>query len=255
MATFVIVHGAWSGAHAWRWVRPLLRAAGHEVFTPTLTGLGERAHLATPETDLGTHVADVAAVLFYEDLSDVVLVGHSYGGLVITGVADTQPERIGRLVYLDADVPEDGDRELDFFPPAERAAHEEAARTRGEGWKVPPPFPDPLPPGLPPQVVWGVARMAPMPLGTMTQPMRLSSPDHGLPRTYLYCTEGKEGEFPPPHLDQIRTDPSWGFVELAANHIAHVTAPEMVTAALVDLVARPPVVAGAGPGAGQVSGR
>src|SRR5215207_4383806 len=114
MATFVIVHGAWSGAHAWRWVRPLLRAAGHEVFTPTLTGLGERAHLATPETDLDTHVADVAAVLYYEDLSDVVLVGHSYGGMVITGVADGAPGRIGQLVYLDADVPLDGESELDF---------------------------------------------------------------------------------------------------------------------------------------------
>ncbi len=88
MATFVIVHGAWSGPHAWRWVRPLLRAAGHEVVTPSLTGLGERAHLATPMTDLDTHVTDVAAVLHFEDLWDVVLVGHSYGGMVITGVAD-----------------------------------------------------------------------------------------------------------------------------------------------------------------------
>ena len=237
MATFVIVHGAWSGGHAWRWVRPLLRAAGHEVFTPTLTGLGERAHLATPATDLGTHIADVAAVLHFEDLSDVVLVGHSYGGMVITGVADTQPERIAQLVYLDADVPADGDCEFDFVSPEDRAGYEEAARTRGEGWKVPPPFPDPLPPGLPPEVVWGVARMAPMPLGTMTQPLRLSTPAPDLPRTYVYCTEGKEGEFPLPHLEEIRADPSWRFVELAANHVAHVTAPEKLTATLLDLVA------------------
>jgi pimeloyl-ACP methyl ester carboxylesterase len=161
MATFVIVHGAWSGAHAWRWVRPLLREAGHEVFTPTLTGLGERAHLATPETDVDTHVADVAAVLHFEDLADVVLVGHSYGGLVISALADRHPERVAQLIYLDADVPEDGDCEFDFFPADERAGLEEAARTRGDGWKVPPPFPDPLPPDLPPMVVWGVARMAP----------------------------------------------------------------------------------------------
>src|SRR5919107_1506554 len=131
MATFVIVHGAWSGAHAWRWVRPLLRRAGHEVFTPTLTGLGERAHLATPTTDLGTHVADVAAGLHYEDLTDVVLVGHSYGGMVIAGLADTRPERVAQLVYLDADVPMDGDCEFDFFPPDERARLQEAARSRG----------------------------------------------------------------------------------------------------------------------------
>jgi pimeloyl-ACP methyl ester carboxylesterase len=237
MATFVIVHGAWSGAHAWRWVRPLLREAGHEVFTPALTGLGERAHLATPATDLGTHVADVAAVLYFEDLSDVVLVGHSYGGMVISGVADTRPQRIAQLVYLDADVPEDGDCEFDFVPADERAGYEEAARTRGDGWKVPPPFPDPLPPGLPPEVVWGVARMVPMPLRTMSQPLRLSPPRPVLPRTYVYCTEGKEGEYPMPRLEQIRADPSWRFVELAANHVAHVTAPEKLAATLLDLVA------------------
>jgi pimeloyl-ACP methyl ester carboxylesterase len=236
MATFVIVHGAWSGGYAWRWVRPLLVAAGHEVFTPTLTGLGERSHLATPDTDLDTHVTDVAAVLHAEDLSDVVLVGHSYGGLVITGVAGRAPGRIGRLVYLDADVPLAGECELDFVSPAERAAYEETARTSGDGWRVRPPFPDPLPPGLPPEVVWGVARMAPMPLRTMTSPARPPAPPPDLPRTYVFCTEGKDGEPPLRNLDRIRADPSWHYVELAANHIAHVTAPEKLTAALLDLV-------------------
>ena len=127
MATFVIVHGAWSGAHAWRWVRPLLRAAGHDVVTPSLTGLGERAHLATPATNLDTHITDIAAVLHYEDLHDVVLVGHSYGGMVITGVADRVPERIGHLVYLDADVPREG--ESDAGPRARRRT----GRLRGGG--------------------------------------------------------------------------------------------------------------------------
>lgn len=235
MATFVIVHGAWSGAHAWRWVRPLLRAAGHEVFTPTLTGLGERSHLATPQVDLDTHVTDVAAVLHYEDLSDVVLVGHSYGGIVITGVADRAGERIGHLVYLDADVPLDGESEMDFVSPEERTAYEEAARTRGDGWQVPPPFPDPLPPGLPPEVVWGVARMSPMPLRTMTQPVRPSTPPPDLPRTYIHCTQGKDGEPPLRNLDRIRSDPSWRFLDLAADHVAHVTAPEKVAATLSDL--------------------
>jgi pimeloyl-ACP methyl ester carboxylesterase len=86
VATFVIVHGAWSGGHAWRWLRPLLQAAGHEVFTPALTGLGERSHLANAQIDLDTHVLDVVGVLEYEDLLQVVLVGHSYGGMVITGL-------------------------------------------------------------------------------------------------------------------------------------------------------------------------
>src|SRR5687768_18527221 len=117
MVTFVIVHGAWSGAHAWRWVRPLLRAAGHDVVTPSLTGLGERAHLATPDTNLDTHVADIAAVLHYEDLHDVVLVGHSYGGMVITGVADRAIDRVGKLVYLDAANPRNGQSLLDVAGP------------------------------------------------------------------------------------------------------------------------------------------
>jgi pimeloyl-ACP methyl ester carboxylesterase len=237
MATFVIVHGAWSGGHAWRWVRPLLRAAGHDVVTPSLTGLGNRAHLATPTTDLVTHIADVDAVLYYEDLSDVVLVGHSYGGMVIAGVADHVPERIGQLVYLDADVPLEGESMMDHVPADERAGYEEAARARGEGWRVPPPFPDPLPPGLPTEVVWTVSRMVPHPLATMTQPLHLEHGESDLPRTFVLCTEGKENEFEPPYVARVRSDPSWRFAELAANHVAHVTAPEKLTATLLDLVA------------------
>jgi pimeloyl-ACP methyl ester carboxylesterase len=145
MATFVVVHGAWSGAHAWRWVRPLMRAAGHEIFTPSLTGLGERSHRADPGTDLDTHIRDVVAVLHYEDLRDMVLVGHSYGGMVITGVADRMSDRLAQLVHLDADVPLNGQSESDLLPPEESAEYEEAARSRGDGWRVPPPFPDRMP--------------------------------------------------------------------------------------------------------------
>ena len=235
MATFVIVHGAWTGAHGWRWVRPLLRAAGHDVVTPSLTGLGERAHLATPGTNLDTHVDDVVAVLSFEDLHDVVLVGHSYGGMVITGVADRAPERLGQLVYLDAFVPRDGESMLDLVPADSRAGYEEAARTRGDGWRVPPPLPDPLPPGLPPDDVWTLARLVPQPLATMAQPVRLARGETGLPRAFVLCTEGRVGE--PPHVARVRTDPAWRLVELAADHTAHVSAPEQLTRTLLDVVA------------------
>ena len=124
MATFVIVHGAWSGGHAWRWVRPRLRAAGHEVFTPALTGLGERSHLASAQVDLDTHIQDVLGVLEFEDLDQVVLVGHSSGGMVITGVADRAPQRLAQLVYLDAEVPADGQSEFDLLPLEERAGYQ-----------------------------------------------------------------------------------------------------------------------------------
>jgi len=108
MATFVVAHGAWSSGFAWKKMRPLLRAAGHEIFTPSHTGLGERTHLATPDVTLETHIQDIVNVLFYEDLTDVVLIGHSYGGMVATGVADRASERIRQVIYRDAFVPRDG---------------------------------------------------------------------------------------------------------------------------------------------------
>jgi len=97
MATFVLVHGGWAGGWVWKYVAPLLRAAGHEVYTPTLTGLGERVHLAHPDIDLALHIQDVVNVVLYEDLHDVVLVGWSLGGMMITGVAEKIPERLELL--------------------------------------------------------------------------------------------------------------------------------------------------------------
>ena len=138
MAVFVVAHGAWSAAWAWKKMRPLLRAAGHELWTPTYTGLGERAHLASPAIDLDTHIADVIGMLEMEDLRDVVLIAHSYGGMVATGVADRVPERIAQLVYLDAFVPRDGQSLFDLQPAEARTRMRELARTDGEGWRLPP---------------------------------------------------------------------------------------------------------------------
>ena len=140
MATVVLAHGAWSAAWAWKKMRPLFRAAGHEFFSPTYTGLGERAHLARPEVDLSTHVQDVAAVFGVEDLKDVTLLGHSYGGMVATGVADRARESINQVIYLDAFVPRDGQSLLDLNEVA-RARMQEAAKG-GDGWRVPVIFTD-----------------------------------------------------------------------------------------------------------------
>src|SRR5882672_6572896 len=108
MATFLVAHGAWAAGWAWKKMRPLMVAAGHELFTPTCTGLGERAHLAHRDLNLESHIADMLAVLEFEDLRDVILIGHSYGGMVATGVADRARARIRHLVYLDAFAPTDG---------------------------------------------------------------------------------------------------------------------------------------------------
>ena len=116
MATFVLVHGGMLGGWAWRKVAPLLRAPGHEVHAPTLTGFGERAHLLTPEVGLATITCDVAEVLFYEDLREVVLVGHSFAGMVLPGVAEGGADRLGRLLYFRASIPEAGQSLLHLHP-------------------------------------------------------------------------------------------------------------------------------------------
>ena len=133
-ATFVLVHGAWHGSWCWKRVRQNLRHAGHQVFTPTLTGLGERSHLNSAGVNLSTHIADVVNLLRWEDLSDVIL----YGGNVISGVADQVPGRIRRLVYLDAFVPEDGECVFDLHPPELAQRIRLHAHTAGAGWSVPP---------------------------------------------------------------------------------------------------------------------
>src|SRR6266849_9348865 len=140
-ATFLVCHGAWSAGWSWKKMHPLMNAAGHRLITPTYTGLGEREHLASPSNDLETHIQDMLAVIKYEDLSDIVLVGHSYGGMVATGVADRARDQVSQLIYLDAFVPRDGQSLLDLNEPA-RQRMQELAKS-GDGWRVPP---NPTPP-------------------------------------------------------------------------------------------------------------
>jgi pimeloyl-ACP methyl ester carboxylesterase len=135
MATYVLVHGAWHGSWCWKRVRKALQTAGHDVFTPTLTGVGERSHLNSAGVSLSTHIADVANLIRWEELSDVILCGHSYGGCVISGAADRIPDRIRALVYLDAFVPEDGDALTAMLPPGQAQGMRQAAE---DGWKVAP---------------------------------------------------------------------------------------------------------------------
>ena len=138
MAIYVLVHSAWGGGWYWSRTARLLRAAGYDVLTPTLMGLGERKHLLTPSVGLETHIQDILQVLRHERLSEVVLVGHSYGGMVISGVADAAADRIRSLIYLDAALPESGQTMLDLVLPARRTHLLESARVEGDGWKVPP---------------------------------------------------------------------------------------------------------------------
>jgi pimeloyl-ACP methyl ester carboxylesterase len=134
--TFLVCHGAWSAGWAWKKMHPLMQAAGHRLITPTYTGLGERAHLAHPGIDLDAHIEDMLNVIKYEDLRDIVLIGHSYGGMVATGVADRARDKVRQLIYVDAFVPQDGQSLLDLNEAA-RARMQELAKA-GDGWRVPP---------------------------------------------------------------------------------------------------------------------
>jgi pimeloyl-ACP methyl ester carboxylesterase len=168
MAIYVLVHGAGSGGWSWRHFAPLLRARGHEVFAPSLTGLGERAHLSGPQVTLSTHIQDVVNIFEFEELEDVILVGHSYGGMVITGVVEQIGERVAHLVYEDAFLPKDGQScgDLGGFGGPERY------RARLEdGWKVPV-IPRPGGP-VTPRVEADALRRRPMPIGTVEEKVRL----------------------------------------------------------------------------------
>jgi pimeloyl-ACP methyl ester carboxylesterase len=236
MAAFVIVHGAFGGAWSWnRFIAPPLREAGHDVRTVTLTGLGERAHLASPEVNLDTHVQDVVNVLFYEDLTDVVLVGHSYGGMVITGVADRSPERLSQLVYLDAAVPADGEAISDQWDSERRQALLERVAREGEGWKI---IPGPMQADDPAEIqAWAAPRRNPQPIKTFTQPVRLTRGETTLPRAFVYCSAGKEPNSPAAaRARRVQADPRWRYFELATGHNLQYSAPKETVEILRELV-------------------
>ena len=192
MATFVLVHGGWHGGWCWQKVIPFLEAAGHEVYAPTLTGLAERASELSPDIGLDTHIQDVVGLLQEKNLHGVILVGHSYGGMVITGVVDAVPERIAHLVYLDTFVPRDGESMVDIFPMLIRQMlirqMRKQAQAHGDGWRV-----DPL--GTygvttEPDRSWLRSKLTPQPLKTLEQPLHLKNPAivSTKPRTHIDCT-------------------------------------------------------------------
>lgn len=239
MATFVLVAGSYCGGWLWKKVTPLLRAAGHDVVTPTLTGLGERAHLATPDVNLDTHVTDVVNVLEFEDLRGVTLVGYSVG-TVVAGVAERVPERLAQLVFGDADVPADGQSDYDAMgmDEAERAAERAAAEVAGTPGFSPIPV-DWIRAHIPDEAdrAWVLDKVRPHPIAASVQPVRLGNPAAAaLPRAYIFCTEGKEAGSSSVRLAaRFRSDPGWRYREIASNHMAMVNAPDALAQALLSL--------------------
>jgi pimeloyl-ACP methyl ester carboxylesterase len=234
-ATFLVCHGAWSAGWAWKKMHPLMAAVGHRLVTPTCTGLGERAHLANPSIDLETHIQDILNVIKYEDLRDIVLIGHSYGGMVATGVADRARDRIDQLIYLDAFVPEEGQCLLDFLNESERQRMLQLAKS-GDGWRVPP---NPTPPDTAPaDVEWLTPRRADMPIRCFESPLKLHGGALKLPRSYIYATRVSPVDAFGPFAARARSEPGWGYLEIDASHSPHVTAPEMLMALLQKIVVK-----------------
>lgn len=236
MTTYVLVPGAWICGWCWRRLAPLLRAVGHDIYTPTLTGLGERAHLAHPDIDLDTHIQDVVNVLEYEDLQRVVLIGHSYAGMVVTGVADRAPQRLAHVVYLDALVPDDGQSFFDFWSPEGRAAVEEEARLMGDGSRWP--VPDDLR-GLAGLTEaderWLRSRAVAHPLKTLSQPVQVVDPSAAeIPRTYILCMAEREGDPVPDLVERMCSQRGWRLRRLATGHWPMISMPRELAGLLLE---------------------
>jgi pimeloyl-ACP methyl ester carboxylesterase len=233
LSTIVLAHGAWSAAWAWKKMRPLMAASGHVFLTPTYTGLGVHADLANPAVDLDTHIDDILRVLHYEDVRDVVLLGHSYGGMVATGVADRAPARIAHVIYLDAFVPKPG-QSLGDLVPAEQREKTRAAVANGDGWRVPPsPSPDDT---APEDLAWIVGRRVPHPLKCFEQPLAFEHGDLRLPRSYIRALRNAHGPFGQ-FADRARSEPGWRYYEIDASHSPNITAPTALMALLNVVVA------------------
>lgn len=230
MGTYVLVHGAWHGGWCWKKLVPLLEAAGHRVATPTLTGLGERADSLTRDVGLATHVADVATLIEEDNLTDVVLVGHSYSGMVITGVADLVRDRVGRLVYLDTFVPRDGDS-MRSVAPLVIDIFLLQARLRGDGWRVPAPAPEQFGVTEEPDRGWVKTSLTPHPLKSLHDTLTLTDPDivSRFPRTHIYCGRGGRLERLAQRVlarrPQPPREPGWRLRALETAHDCMITEP------------------------------
>jgi pimeloyl-ACP methyl ester carboxylesterase len=234
--TIVLVHGAWGGSWTWREVASRLSAAGHEVHAPTLTGLAERSHVAPEDVNLSSHIADIAGLLHYENLSNVMLVGHSYGGMVVTGAADREPDRIAGVCYIDAFVPHSGQSLFDLSGPERAASHRAAAQAHDGGHSVPRPA-NPAN-SMPSSAAQFGHLFTPQPLATMSEPFVAKNPGRvPAQRHYALCRAYNPSPF---HAiaARVKTQPEWTYSEFDALHDLIRTHPDEVSQLVLKLARR-----------------
>lgn len=233
MTTYVLVHGAWGGAHGFRHVRRALREAGHEVFTPSLTGIGERVHLVSPQVGLSTHVTDVVNTVLYEDLDGIVLLGFSYGGMVVSGAVQHVGNRVASLVFLDAFVPRDGDSIYGLLGHTADDVLEP-----GAPWLIEGPiraYDDPD------EAAFSVPRRTPQPIRCFTERVRLPRPLEDFPftRTYVRATVPDPGLPRNEAFDdaaaRAQASPHWRYAEVATTHLVAQNRPAELSRLLLEL--------------------
>ena len=235
-AAFVLVHGTGCGGWCWQFLAPILRAAGHAVYTPTLTGLGSSSHLSheLKRISLDTHVKDITNLLFYEDLSEkVVLVGHSYGGMVITEVAAKEPKRLAQLVYFDAYLPLEGENEIELWPPEQK----ERYRTDlASGIKFRPPIPSSMLELTDPKMSkWVQERLTAHPYSTYEDaPASDTADGASIPRTYIHCTIGPLSSWMKPFAARARKL-GWNVQAMAKGHMVMITHPKELAKILLQI--------------------
>jgi pimeloyl-ACP methyl ester carboxylesterase len=229
-----LLHGSWHGGWCWARVAEPLRAQGHRVYTPTQTGLGERSHLLSEDVTLDTWITDLVNVLEWEDLTDVILVGHSFGGVIITGAADRAPHRIGHLVYLDSLILRDGESAFSTFPPDIAAARRKLAEASPGGLSVAVPHPSVFGVTDPADVAWLQTRCTPHPLATYENAMTLQNPvGNGKAATYI----AMKPDFASTAAGRTlaKAQPGWTYIEMVGAHDAMVTTPQDVTQVLLKI--------------------
>jgi pimeloyl-ACP methyl ester carboxylesterase len=218
---FVLVHGAWCGGWIWRRVADRLRARGHRVYAPTLTGLADRSHLASADVTLSTHILDVANLIAWEELEQVVLVGHSYAGMVVAGATEAvAPGAVGAVVFLDAALPEDGKSLADYAPLPPTAA---------DAPHLIPPIPAAPPRMNAADAPWLNRLRTPQPVGTFTEPVRLSGALEAIPSKTFVLATGYDGGSLKTFAARAKADPSWRYEEIASSHDVMLAAPDATT--------------------------
>jgi len=234
MANYVLVHGAWHGGWCWRAVQRLLQGQNHLVLTPTMTGHGERTHLMSDNITMDTVVTDIVNVLAFEDLSNVILVGHSFGGAVISGVAEQCADRIEQLIYLDAAVLEDGESMYTQLGPEVAAQREEQAQASSNGISFP--IPSSFALGIEDAEQWAPThpRLTPQPCSTYKSALRLKNrPGKGFRCSYIACTHPT---YEPLSWARRRVrEYGWPMISIAAGHDAMITSPEVLAETLLQL--------------------